>query len=234
MAFVNLLAAGVLGLGAVAVFYAQGIYALVTKKTFAWLPSFERAILFGVMCIGIGSFIQGPNPTSSPTLIFSFTPHAYNLIIWPVAGFFILGRRFKPMFLIPALAMVYGLDELVWNGLVLLRFGWITGVFSYGVPDLNGGPPVGQGILWWMVTPYWLGFFALMAFFLAGGVYLLRPRFINLRISVPIVLVFGLFWAFAANFTLAGGPVIWSPTGLALEVMWQVCWWYFVFVSVRP
>ena len=225
MVYLNLLAAGILAIGVLQTEFVQGLYSFYARKPFSWLASVQRSMLMGVVYVGVASFVVSPVPYASPTLVFSFTPHAYNLIIWPLAGLSILGKRFPAKYLVPALAMVYGLDELAWNGFVLLRFGWMPGVFNFDDP---------QGLLWWMPTPYWLGFFVLMTLFLAGGVYLLRPRFVNLRISVPIVLAFGLFWAFVMDFTLAGGPVAWSPTGLVMELCWQIVWWYFVFVSVRP
>lgn len=204
-------------LGAAPTFFVRLIYSYFKGKSIDLPGQVSDAAMVGVMALGGVSIYLAGNLTAVPGIIAAYTPHAYNLIFWPVMVFLVIRPRFGARWMLPVLAMVYGLDELVWNSFVFLRFAW--------VPDAFQLTPT-HGVLFFMATQYWQIFILVMGLAFLFGALLVQPKF-RLSIGLPVMLGFGFFWAFIAGFP-AGAL---TPISLAWEFMWQGAWWFFVYTS---
>ena len=93
------------------------------------LGIFEESLLLSLIPLGVLAYILDPQITTGVIIVSAYTPHAYNLIIWPSLSLLVLRKKFGSRLLIPALMFLYGLDEILWNVIAYLRFfGNTTGV----------------------------------------------------------------------------------------------------------
>jgi hypothetical protein len=180
------------------------------------------SVMIGFITLGVLAYVIVPSLTTNVEIIASYSPHAYNLILWPILGLTILRRMFKPRYFLLTFAFIYGLDELLWNVLAVARF-W--GQWSTTLAYIS--------------SPYWGEFFLVMCVFVIIGFIILRPK-IELNVTWIILGGFAFFWAWiagmptiaVANVTeLSFDSIVYR---VAWELMWQFAFWVFVCASVKP
>lgn len=181
------------------------------EKKGNWAADFAAVgLMLGFIVVGVLALVALPTPDVVVSLVWGYSPHAYNLIIWPILALFILRPRFGPLGFVLAFIFAYGLDELIWNSIAFVRFGGNAGLLGF-------------------TTVYWHVFFAAVIGGVAVSYYLLRPR------VVP-----NWTWGFFAAFIFVYAVVAGLPTyvdeplssywyAVTWELMWQGAVWVLIY-----
>lgn len=208
---------------ALTVGFAAGAFVMqmgFPKRRALLFDSFNVSVMAGAIGVGLFALVVIPSPIALVDFGL-FSPHAYNLILWPVAWFLVVRPKFTLREALPVFLMLYGLDELLWNSLALAYFWGDWRVLTY-----LAGPA------WWLFFSLLLG--------ASGLVYLrLRPRF-RPNVTWVTLPAFAFVWGWVAGFPtlaiphpeLAPAPVV--AQGFAWEIMWQLAYWAFAWATLAP
>lgn len=188
------------------------------------LDSINVALMSGFMGMGILAYVFLPVLSVTVQILPFYGPHAYNLILWPSAALVVLRNRFSPRQFLAVFAFVYGLDELFWNSLAVVKY--------WGQWD----------ILKYFLSPGFLSFFSILCVVVVVTYLYARPKLsIGRKNPMPLMLgVFGFFWAWIAGFPILAASNILSlslPTTaylLVWELLWQTAYWVFVWATIKP
>lgn len=182
------------------------------------LGIFEESLLLSLIPLGVLAYILDPQITTGVIIVSAYTPHAYNLIIWPSLSLLVLRKKFGSRLLIPALMFLYGLDEILWNVIAYLRFFGNTTVMIF------------------LTIPYWQGFFAVMIAICIAGYLIVRP---TIKPNLYWVAFIGYIIIYAWVFNMpvlqplpASGimpPLHQLIIELDFELGWQAAFWLFVY-----
>jgi hypothetical protein len=181
----------------------------------------SESLIAGFIPIGVLAYILDPSITAAVLLLPFYSPHAYNLIIWPSLALIVLRPRFKSWRLVVAFIFVYGFDEILFNALAVIRFA--------------GNPEVVQ----FLTFKSWWTFFAIVLIGTTASYLILRPK-LKLNLSALMLACFAIIWAWGAGLASLAASNIDSLSlpllvyALAWELMWQSAYWTFVKFSVFP
>jgi hypothetical protein len=191
-------------------------FALKGKQTLgSAADSVSVGLMIGFIGTGLAKYIVQPNPSIGVPLIpfLYYIPHAYNLVIWSVLSLLVLRPRFGPRFLI-AFALVYGIDELLWNSVAYIRFGGSTQVLTF------------------LVSSDWEVFITGVVTTVLVSYALLRPR-ITPNWTWPCMLIYVI--VYAGIFGMPSYAV--DPPSLGVltwELMWQGAVWFVIYWTFWP
>lgn len=215
----SLLAVSIISLVAAIIFCVQLLF---RQKDKDWVLDFlSVGVMAGFIAMGILAYLLAPSVLTSVDLISFYTPHAYNLIIWPLFALLILHPRFSSRLFLISFVFVYGLDEVFWNALAFLRYMDEPSVIAF-----MGGSG-------------WLTFLVLMFGAIAVGYVLVMPK-IRPNVSWLILPALAFLWAWPGGFpVLANGAIATAPlsyvqAAFCWELIWQSGFWLFVWRSVFP
>lgn len=177
-----------------------------------WILDFVSVgLMVGFMGAAILTYFVTPSLDVTVPIIWYYSPHAYNLVIWPALALLLLRPRFGSQFL-GAFVFVYGLSEILWNSIAYLRF--------------DGS--VGSPVLSFMTSQYWHVFFTMIVVGTLISYYVLRPR-----VTPNLTWIFFGCYVFVYG-VIAGLPTFGDspyPTPLyvyAWELAWQVAVWVLI------
>ncbi|MDG6968261.1 MAG: hypothetical protein JRN50_02245 [Nitrososphaerota archaeon] len=188
----------------------------IERRSFSLWAAVSEDVMAGFMALGLLTYLVLPTPAAVVDIFDGFAPHAYNLLIWPAGALLVLRKRFGSALIFPAFAMVYGLEELIWNPFALAEF-W--GKFAFGQP------------LWYVTTRFWQMFIVACALGLIMGAFIVAPRIGPYASTFAMLVVaFMSYWAFGAG--LPAGAT--DAVSTAWELMWQGIYWLFVAGTFYP
>lgn len=185
------------------------------------MKALDASVVVAMVSMGAIAYLFWPDPVVLVQITSFYSPHAYNLVIWPLAAWACFSKRFKPWQFLPMLALVYGLDEAVWNALAWAYFRSDAAAIGY------------------LSLPDWQLFFAVCVCASAVCWLAVRPS-IRLNATAPVLAAFGFVWAWVARFpTLAATGIATAPASvvalaLAWELMWQLAFWAFAASTFYP
>ena len=171
----------------------------------------SESIVAAFIPLGVLAYVLVPKLTSSVILFWGYTPHAYNLIIWPLFALFFIRKRFGAKLLLPYFVFLYGLDEVLWNALAYARF---------------QGDPV---VLEFMGLFYWQIFYLAVVLATIIGYLVLRPR-IKPNWGWVSLIAYAFVYAFLAGLPVGSVDLY----NLTWELLWQSAIFAFVWTSVFP
>ncbi len=205
---------------AYAVMLTVGVIALVILVWLAfksgehehWLLDYGSVgLMGGFIGVALLTYLVNPNPDAVVNLVWYYSPHAYNLILWPVLALIVLRPRFGHKFL-GSFVLVYGLSEILWNSAAYIRF---------------GGPR--SPALAFMDAPYWQTFFTVVIVSVVVSYILVKPR---IRPNLTWVFFAGFLYIYVA---VAGIPTFLDSTYpvpvyvYVWELAWQGAIWVFTY-----
>lgn len=184
---------------------------MLRKRDQHWVVDFASVgLMTGFIGVGLLHLAVQPDPSIGVNLISFYTPHAYNLLIWPALALLVLRPRFGPNRFLLAFILVYGLDEIFWDSIAFFHGGIIQT---------------------FMATQYGQVFFVLVLIAVASTSYILRPR------VVPNW-TWGFFPLFVVVYIAAGMPSyatdLPSVYTLSWELVWQGAIWVFISGTFWP
>ena len=189
-------------------------------KNRAILNSLNISIFGGLISVGFIAYLVTPSLITEVSLLPYYSPHAYNLLIWPAFGLILTGV-FPSLMVIPAVVLIYCIDELLWNGLATAYF-W------------------GQwNVLGYLFMQNWQIFITVLVTTGAISYLIVRPRF-NLNIMWAVLGGFAFLWAWGEGFPVLAatniGTLSFEQTlyRLCWEVMWQVVILAWAYATIKP
>ena len=187
-----------------------------------WVIDFANVgIMVGFIGLGVLAYVLAPSILTTVYVVGFYSPHPYALIFYAVASLVVLRPRFRPEHFLLSFALVYGLEELMWNGVAYVRYLKEPSVIAF----MSGSD--------------WLLFLGVVLVAVGTGYYFVRPKLV-LNPIMPVVPLFLLIWAWPAGFPvmaneyIATAPTSYVYSALAWELMWALLFWLFVWASVRP
>ena len=194
---------------------AQLLWGKIAQKRFDFIGALSQAVMVGFVGFGIFSYVVRPDPTTNFALIWDYAPHAYNYIIWGIGTLTVLKARFGARLLIPVFLFCYGLSEVLWNSVAILRFYGNAYVlyFVYNT-SFNG---------------YWWTFITVCCLTVALTYLWLRPH-LRLNWYIP----FFVLYCAAYGWVFGIPNETYTAIGLTFELLWQAVMWGLIVTTVFP
>lgn len=144
-------------------------------------------------------------------------------MIWGSFGILVVARRWK-IEVLPALFMIYSVDELLWTG---------TYVLTTCAKDTRGLPWLQFN---WDGVNGPLGYYVMIMILGATTLYLLRPRIRLTWWNLGPFAAFFLVYVFVLHMPIMGNEClpVRIPTNLPWEIGWQLAWLAFAFTAFYP
>lgn len=204
-----------------------GVVAAVAIASFVWQAQLRQrrehwiieyssiGIMTGFMTLGLIGLAVNRNLDVVVNLVWGYSPHAYNLVIWPILVLAVLRPRFGPMGFLVAFLLTYGIDEVIWNSIAFVYFKENSAYLGY-------------------TTTYWQTFFVIVLATIAASYFILKPRIIPNW-------TWGFFVFYVALYTLVAGlptyvdaPYVDDPYVWIWELMWQGAIWVLIYGTFWP
>lgn len=161
-------------------------------------------VMAGFLAAGLLALIIAPDFNTGVALVWDYAPHAYNLIIWPLFCLVVLRPRFGAKLFLLSFVFLYGVDEILWNSLAVIKFGFDSPLLGY------------------LLTQYWQLFFSLVVASVVLCYLVVKPRILANR-SWGFFLAYVVVYVYVAGMpTYLDEPASLYAYAFAWELSWQI------------
>jgi hypothetical protein len=156
----------------------------------------------GILATSIVAFAYLPTIPAGLAVWGGYKPHLIFIFLWCPFALFYLRKKFGPMLMLPALALLYGLSEIFFNSLAFLAYFVSPGSVTY------------------FFLPGWDLFFLVIVGAVAACYLIVRPRF-TMSPVLFLFIAWGLIWL-ATGLKSVDDAMLGAPQNIPWDIAWQL------------